>query len=242
VASKKQRAGVARPSGDAGTWRRAGLAGRLAYLRAQGRDRKLALFACGCCRRVWHLLADGRSRAAVEALEKYADGLASDAELGQAAAAAGDANHTSVGKGPPAASHAALAVCRALAGDAKGAAGWAVYAVAAAATAGHEYGTPAWSAAYKAVYKAEQQAQKALLNEVTGDPFRQAASDSAWLTPAAVKLARSIHVEQSFDRLPALADALEEAGCTDAEVLSHLRGPGPHVRGCWAVDLLLGRD
>ena len=43
-------------------------------------------------------------------------------------------------------------------------------------------------------------------------------------------------------RLPILADALEDAGCGDVDILAHLRGPGPHVRGCWAVDPLLGRE
>jgi hypothetical protein len=55
------------------------------------------------------------------------------------------------------------------------------------------------------------------------------------------KLARGIYHERAFDRLPVLADALEEAGCTDETLLGHLRGPGPHVLGCWAVDLILGK-
>jgi hypothetical protein len=56
-----------------------------------------------------------------------------------------------------------------------------------------------------------------------------------------VKLARAVDKSQEWDRMPVLADALEDAGCTDAELLAHLRSPGPHVRGCWAIDLLLGR-
>jgi hypothetical protein len=55
-------------------------------------------------------------------------------------------------------------------------------------------------------------------------------------------VAESIYEGRAFDRLPILADALEEAGCTDAYLLAHLRGPGPHVRGCWAVDLVLGKE
>jgi hypothetical protein len=55
-------------------------------------------------------------------------------------------------------------------------------------------------------------------------------------------LATSIYVSHAFDRIPLLADALEDAGCTDAELLGHLRGPGPHVRGCWAVDVVLGKE
>jgi len=55
-------------------------------------------------------------------------------------------------------------------------------------------------------------------------------------------LATSIYEQRAFHRLPLLADALEDAGCTDAELLGHLRGPGPHVRGCWALDLVLGKS
>ena len=53
-------------------------------------------------------------------------------------------------------------------------------------------------------------------------------------------LARAVYDAGDFSRLPILADALEEAGCADADILGHLRGPGPHVRGCWVLDLLLG--
>jgi hypothetical protein len=56
------------------------------------------------------------------------------------------------------------------------------------------------------------------------------------------KLATAIYAGRTFDELPVLADALEDAGCTDAELLGHLRSPGPHVRGCWAVDLVLGKS
>ena len=52
------------------------------------------------------------------------------------------------------------------------------------------------------------------------------------------RIAAGIYEERAFDRLPILADALEDAGCTDPALLTHCRGPGPHVRGCWAVDLL----
>jgi hypothetical protein len=79
-----------------------------------------------------------------------------------------------------------------------------------------------------------------LLRETVGNPFRPAAVTPGRRTIAAVALARHIYDSGDFDCLPVLADALEDAGCTDAELLGHLRGPGPHVRGCWAVDLLLG--
>jgi hypothetical protein len=59
---------------------------------------------------------------------------------------------------------------------------------------------------------------------------------------ASAKLARSIYQEERFHDLPVLADALEEAGCTDADILAHCRQPGSHVRGCWVVDAILGKS
>jgi hypothetical protein len=69
--------------------------------------------------------------------------------------------------------------------------------------------------------------------------------EPSWLTwsgGTVLALARSIHAKKAYDRLPILADALEEAGCTEGDLLSHLRGPGSHVGGCWALDLLLGKS
>jgi hypothetical protein len=63
----------------------------------------------------------------------------------------------------------------------------------------------------------------------------------AWNDGTVVKLAQGIYDDRAFDRLPVLADALEEAGCDDADILDHCRRPGEHVRGCWVVDLLLGK-
>jgi len=67
------------------------------------------------------------------------------------------------------------------------------------------------------------------------------AADPAWLTPTVASLARGIYTDRAFDRLPILADALQDAGCDSADILGHCRGPGPHVRGCWVVDLVLGK-
>ena len=66
-------------------------------------------------------------------------------------------------------------------------------------------------------------------------------SNGAQPTEAVAALARGVYDDRAFDRLPVLADALDDAGCANADLLAHLRGPGPHVRGCWAVDLLLGK-
>jgi hypothetical protein len=84
--------------------------------------------------------------------------------------------------------------------------------------------------------------QASLLRDIFGNPFRPVAVDPGWRRLNVVSLAEAIYTDRAFDRLPLLAGALEDAGCTDADLLGHLRGPGPHVRGCWAVDLLLTRS
>jgi hypothetical protein len=88
----------------------------------------------------------------------------------------------------------------------------------------------------------ERATQAALLRDLFGNPFHPLAINSAWLTPKVVGLAFTIYQERAFEYLPVLADLLEAAGCGDAEVLAHLRGLGPHVRGCHVVDALMGRD
>jgi hypothetical protein len=81
-----------------------------------------------------------------------------------------------------------------------------------------------------------------LLNDVIGNPFRPVACNPAWLTPTVLALAQGIYDDRAFDRLPILADALQDAGCGSPDILDHCRGDSPHIRGCWVVDLLLGKS
>ncbi|HJZ55783.1 MAG TPA: hypothetical protein VKE74_12520 [Gemmataceae bacterium] len=81
-----------------------------------------------------------------------------------------------------------------------------------------------------------------LFFEFFGDIERTVALDPAWLTSTVVQLAEGIYADRAFDRLPILADALQDAGCENPEILAHCRGPSPHARGCWVVDLLLGKS
>ncbi|HET6574544.1 MAG TPA: hypothetical protein VFG68_13130 [Fimbriiglobus sp.] len=93
-----------------------------------------------------------------------------------------------------------------------------------------------------------------MVKAFAGSPLRTAQADTTseataaarfkqeWRTSTAVPLAQAIYDSRAFDRLPILADALEEAGCEDPGVLGHCRGPGPHMRGCWVVDLVLGKQ
>jgi hypothetical protein len=89
---------------------------------------------------------------------------------------------------------------------------------------------------------AERPVQSDLIRCIFGNPFRPITLSPTWLTSTAVALAQAIYTDRAFDRLPILADALEDAGCDDADLLSHCRGEGPHVRGCFVVDLLLGKQ
>jgi hypothetical protein len=80
------------------------------------------------------------------------------------------------------------------------------------------------------------------LRDIFGNPFRPVTLDPGWLTPTVKALAQAIYEERTFTHLPVLADALEESGCNSQDILSHFRGLGEHTRGCWAVDLLLGKS
>ena len=97
----------------------------------------------------------------------------------------------------------------------------------------------------KEAHATEESVLAGLARDLLGNPFRQVpAVDPTWLkreAGAIHMLATGIYEQRAFHRLSLLADALADAGCTDAELLGHLRGPGPHVRGCWALDLILGR-
>jgi hypothetical protein len=76
---------------------------------------------------------------------------------------------------------------------------------------------------------------------IFGNPFRPATLDPSWRTETVVALARGIYDDRAFDRLPILADALQDAGCDNDDVLNHCRDAYPHARGCWVVDLVLGK-
>ncbi len=215
----------------------------LSALRGRASDRKLRLFAVACCRRVWTLFEDPRSRRAVEAAESLADGLLPEAER----------------RGAQAEAEAALWDLRerdTLSRDkefyffsaAEQAATVLLHPEAVqAANAGRGIANRRFhyhSPETEPLLATERQDEVALVHCIFGNPFRPAAVDLAsvtWRGGTLPRLAQVIYEERAFDRLPVLADALEETGCTAAEILAHLRGPGPHARGCWAVDLLLGK-
>lgn len=131
-------------------------------------------------------------------------------------------------------------------------AGWAAWSVLVAAywSGPGGYDRASIQARY-AAREAERARQLVAVRCVFGNPFRSVAVDPSWLRwndGTVVRLAQAAYQEQQLPsghldraRLGVLADALEEAGCPEADLLDHLRGPGPHVRGCWALDAILGK-
>ena len=88
----------------------------------------------------------------------------------------------------------------------------------------------------------ERDQQLLLVRCIFGNPFRPVMLDPRWLSSTVLDLARTIYDERVFERMPILADALMDAGCDSDEIINHCRGTGPHVRGCWVVDLILGKE
>ncbi|HYT88703.1 MAG TPA: hypothetical protein VEL76_08345 [Gemmataceae bacterium] len=228
----------------------------LKFLRDQASERKLRLFALACCRRIDRLITDPRSRQALAFAEQYVEvGLARRKGRPAVVRAARRAwteayqqmfsfQERDARARCLIASNAADAAAAVLNEEphlaASYAAAFASFAVAWGAQVAA--GANAYPDLQDAFKRPEQEQQARLLCEVVGNPFRPPlAIPPSWRAAGMVALATSIYAEARFEDLPVLADALEEAGCTDANLLGHLRGSGPHARGCWAVDQLLGK-
>jgi hypothetical protein len=220
----------------------------LRFLRRRTSERKSRLFACACCRRLGGLLYNHSCQRALKAAERYADQLIDEGELMVAArlawkvARAWQVQASSEGD---AHTHAAAAVCQAASPNPHGGDVSAAHAAAYAAVPFRSPRATGFETAWVTAYTAERIAQAALLREICGSPFHLGSADPAWLVwndGALRTMAQSIYRDQAFDQMPILADALEDAGCIDVDMLNHCRGPGPHVLGCWGLDLLLGRE
>jgi hypothetical protein len=206
----------------------------LRYLLGKTGDRKFRLFACACVRRVWPLLRDERSRAAVDMAEHYADRPGGHAQLSRFRAEARMAEQ-----------YFDRMSRRGDEGD-YDSARWAARAAEATVedTGWDVARNAAWSAAHAVNVAApkERQAQCELLRDAFGNPFSPERFDPSWLhwhDSCVVKMAQSIYAERRFEDLAILADALEEAGCDNEMILWHCREPGEHARGCWVLDEIL---
>jgi hypothetical protein len=200
----------------------------LEYLRPSARasDRKLRLFGVACCRNRWHELTDPAGRRAVDVAELQADSKADRRTVAKAKRGVELAVRTAIKVelrgGPPCPIALKQARCITI--------------------------EEAWYAAALAAPLTEDPELQAVARAFLRDifiPFWSVHIDPsvlAWNDSAARRLAESIYKGRRFGDLPVLADLLVQAGCTDADLLGHLRGPGPHVLGCWALDTLLGKS
>jgi hypothetical protein len=178
-------------------------------------QRKARLYACACCRHLWKQIDNLRSEGAVLVAEAYADGVKSKKKLRMA-----HVDVDSVASSYVYDIHNLVLVASMEAVPLTG--------LIAAITTIRNDDNPILAAH--------------LLRDIFGNLFRPVSLDAEWLTSTVVALATGIYEERAFDRMPILADALQDAGCTNEDVLNHCRDPSlTHVRGCWVVDLLTGR-
>jgi hypothetical protein len=206
--------------------------------------RKERLFAVACCRRLGDLLS-GYCRELLVRIESAADqplSVAAVEELINDAMAHADG--LSYEMGTPIGSAGWLAgnaVWSATEGNALGVVDEAADAVTTSKFDPNTHDVRA-SGPPTVGDPTELAAQADLLRHIVGNPFRPVAFSPPWRTDTAVSLARQMYEAREFSAMPILADALQDAGCDSAEILDHCRGPGPHVRGCWCVDLVLGKS
>ncbi len=234
----------------------------LASLSVDAKSRKAQLFHVACCRRVWAHFPEDQYREDILLGERDADGLASSDEMYQRWAQL-QSSHEAFwdtegwNDDNPRAAGYTISCWLLLAGDheAKSCGESAARLAGLAHRAGQSlrserwFGSDAWwEGEADAAAKAERVAQCHLLRDIFGNPFRPVAFGATRRTATALSLAQAAYEERELPsghldtaRLGVLADALEEAGCADEGILSHLRSAGPHVRGCWAVDLVLGK-
>jgi hypothetical protein len=206
--------------------------------------RRMRLFLCAAVRRVWHLLEREESRKAVETAERFADGEADERQLQAGWAAAKAVIST----------FPALEARTTVLTDFLLPHGLAALGASCAAAERLQFVLGSWAYIARAEFGVGPRGPFPsgpycdVLRDLFGNPFRPVVVPAgkkrswlAWNGGTVVGLARQVYAERAFDRLPLLADALEDAGCDNADLLGHLRSPGPHVRGCWALDLTLGK-
>ncbi len=226
----------------------------LEFLRTTGKhsERKARLFAAACCRQVWWLLADPRSRRAVEVAEQFAEDSVEATMLAEARVSAQEVCESHIAPNQPI-SRVGLAVMAAYGAAARGFKEAMSQAQESTVLSSISYYS---DLAYHGLVRLRHQesvSQAIFLRDIFGPPpFRTIAiapSLLRWRDGTVRNLAQAAYDERALPagtldnaRLGVLADALEEAGCSDADILGHLRAPGAvHVRGCWAVDCLLGK-
>jgi hypothetical protein len=192
-------------------------AGLMLWFLQQGstnKERQLWLIAAACTRSFWAPTPDSLTSATIEEMERRADGLI----------------HEEAGPSPVTEDGAV----RGLSGARSTAHILAVHVYVAI-----RGNMAAMFGASKAA--TNNTTALAVLRDICGNPFHPISLSPTWRTPHALALAQAMYDDRHYEDMPVLADALEEAGCTERAILKHCREPVPHVRGCWVLDLLLGK-
>lgn len=199
--------------------------------------RRAALFACVCGRRIWASLSDPRSRALVEMIEcDVDDGV--DVEVRWDAEDEAKKAADEIGGFAMAAIWSLAELSReATSSQTDSIADTASEAYALAQLGDRDPLSPIWIAAVKE----ERRYQASLLRDIFGNPFHPVTISPEWRTDTTLALALQMYDARDFGAMPILADALQDAGCDNADILNHCRGSGPHVRGCWVVDAVLNK-
>jgi len=196
------------------------------YHQKRTTDRKLRLFAVASCFRIWQLITDERCRRAVVVGEQYADGEAEVWEFDYTREEIEFVHHR---EGDDYTRAPLRAAC------------WTVELESTDAALHSATWAEASTRAFWYV-TTELVAQVHLIRDIFGNPFRPVAFSPEWRTDTAVSLSRQMYESREFSAMPILADALQDAGCDSDDILAHCRGPqAAHVRGCWVVDLVLGK-
>lgn len=242
-----------RPLDEAGWLAEFSLYFVLRHLDAQpGNVRRLRLFASACCRRAWHLLTVDAARRIVELSEAYADGEATEAELQAANNSPDFAELDELYEGSEGGREIQLSACvvdalmsaRRLASPRAEVNSWLFVQDTSRNPAG-DFMRSSRDFRFKVTPgrdEAELAEKEKLLRDIFCNPFRPVAFRPEWRTTGVLGLAGQIYRSRDFSLMPILADALQDAGCADEDVLGHCLGGGPHVRGCWVVDLVLDRQ
>ena len=205
--------------------------------------RKVRLFAVACCCRLWHLLND-QLRQAVTTAEQFADGTEDQDKLTETCNSLKWDNGFELPAEIPlgafeAVSWAVLADRGLYPSEAASSAWWVLEGLF-----GREpLPVQEQEEQRRLAWRIEQGVQADMVRELFGNPFHPITFAPAWRTSDVLLLARGIYEERAFDRTPILADALQDAGCDSDDILNHLRDPhATHVRGCWALDMVLGKE
>jgi hypothetical protein len=211
--------------------------GMVEFLLDKQSRRKFQLFAVACCRALWDRFPPGPARETVNVAERFADGMATDEEL-RASKSVCDPLTMDSDRwiSLPAQAADSVACCGF---ETPGHASRVAKCTWYLATCGMKVG----SLEFRITLDQHRELQVELLHEIAGNPFRAVRAEREWLTSTVLVLARQMYDAREFSAMPILADALQDAGCDNAAVLAHCRDTSaPHVRGCWVVDLILGKE